>query len=267
MSVVEFTHNGRHIEAAWHGPAADRAPTLVMLHEGLGCVATWKDFPRDLARRTGCGVLAYSRPGYGRSDPVALPRPPSYMHDEAAEVLPAVLDQAKIRKAVLVGHSDGASIAAIYAGGRQDFRIRGLVLMAPHFFVEDVGLRAIAASRVAYETGSLRARLARYHQNVDATFRGWNDAWLDPAFRSWRIDDHVAHIRVPILIVQGKADEYGTVAQIELAEREAYCPVEVAMLDGCGHSPHLDQQEATLDAIAAFVHRLLCLHEGLIPAA
>ncbi|HLN09436.1 MAG TPA: alpha/beta hydrolase [Xanthobacteraceae bacterium] len=266
MPEIGFCVGGKHIEAAWCGPAPERAPTLVLLHEGLGCVATWKTFPQRLAERTGCGVLAYSRPGYGRSDPTPLPWRPSYMHDEALNVLPAVLDQAKVRKAVLIGHSDGASIAAILAGSRQDSRIRGLVLMAPHFFVEDMGLRAIAAAKTAYETGPLRARLARYHQHVDVAFRGWNGAWLDPAFRAWRIDNCLAHIRVPILIIQGESDEYGTIAQIRLAEDEAYCPVEVAMLPDCRHSPYLDQPDATLAAVAEFVHRLLAVHEGLMPA-
>jgi pimeloyl-ACP methyl ester carboxylesterase len=261
-----FTADGKHIEAAWHGPAPDRAPTLVLLHEGLGCVATWKDFPKLLAERTGYGVLAYSRPGYGKSDPAPLPWRPSYMHDEANNVLPAVLDQAKVGRAILIGHSDGASIATIMAGSRQDFRIRGLVLMAPHFFVEDMGLRAIAAAKAAYQEGSLKSRLARYHDHVDVAFGGWCGAWLDPAFRAWRINDCVAHIRVPILIIQGEDDEYGTIAQVRLAEDEAYCPVEVALLADCRHSPHLDQPAATLDAVAEFVHRLLAVHEGLMPA-
>jgi pimeloyl-ACP methyl ester carboxylesterase len=267
MPATGFSVGGRHIEAAWHGPGPDHAPTLVLLHEGLGCVAMWKDFPERLAARTGCGVLAYSRPGYGKSDPIPLPWGPGYMHDHALNVLPAVLDQAKVRKTVLIGHSDGASIAAVLAGSRQDFRIRGLVLMAPHFFVEDMGLRAIAAARTAYETGTLRARLARYHDHVDVAFRGWNGAWLDPAFRAWRIDDCVAHIRVPILIIQGEGDEYGTIAQVRLAEDEAYCPVDAVTLPDCRHSPHLDQPAATLEAVAEFVHRLLAVHEGLMPVA
>jgi alpha-beta hydrolase superfamily lysophospholipase len=168
-----------------------------------------------------------------------------------------------IKKTILVGHSDGASIATIYAGGRQDFRVRGLVLLAPHFFVEEISIESIAAAKVAYETGDLRARLARHHgDNVDVAFRGWNDAWLDPGFRNWRIDDAVAHVRVPILIVQGKDDQYGTLAQVRLAETDAYCPVETAILDQCGHSPQIDRPEATLEAISEFVHRVLALHEG-----
>jgi pimeloyl-ACP methyl ester carboxylesterase len=266
--TLDVQVNGLRIEAAWHGPRPDHAPTLVLLHEGLGCVSMWRDFPEKLARHTGYGVLVYSRPGYGKSDPVPLPRPLDYMHREAFDVLPQVLDQAGVKKTILVGHSDGASIATIYAGGRQDFRVRGLVLLAPHFFVEDISIKSIAEAKVAYETGDLRARLARHHGgNVDVAFRGWNDAWLDPEFRNWRIDDAVAHVRVPILIVQGKDDQYGTLAQVRLAESDAYCPVETAILDRCGHSPQNDQPEAALEAIGEFVHRVLAIHEGLQPAA
>jgi pimeloyl-ACP methyl ester carboxylesterase len=256
---------GRTIEVLQHGPGPDQTATLVLLHEGLGCAASWKDFPRRLAARTGYGVLTYSRPGYGNSDPVELPRPSTYMHQEA-EVLAALLNELGIGKAILIGHSDGASIATIYAGSRQDYRIRGLVLMAPHFFVEDVGLRAIAAAKTAYLSGALRQRLAKYHGlNVDVAFWGWNQAWLDPAFRRWRIDDHLAFIRVPILLVQGTRDEYGTRAQIETAEQETYCPLEVIMVEGGGHAPHADRPDAILEAIADFVHRVLELHEGLVP--
>ncbi len=265
---MDFTLNidGKHIEAVWHGPSADRAPTLVLLHEGLGCVGMWRDFPRLLAEHTGLGVLAYSRFGYGKSDPVKLPRPLSYMHDEALQVLPRVLDAAKIEKAILVGHSDGASIAAIYAGSEQDFRVRGLVLMAPHFFVEDISIRSIEAAKVAYDKGDLRQRLVKYHgDNVDVAFRGWNDAWLDPGFRSWRIDDAVAHVRVPMLLIQGQNDEYGTTAQLELAQADSYCPVETLLLKYCRHSPHIDQPEATLRAIGEFSRHILSFHEGLLP--
>jgi pimeloyl-ACP methyl ester carboxylesterase len=264
----DIVADGRRIEWARFGPPPDKAPTLVLLHEGLGCLALWRDFPPKLAERSGYGVLAWSRPGYGNSDPVPLPRPLSYMHDEALHVLPQVLDQAEVRKAILIGHSDGASIAAIYAGGRQDLRVRGLVLMAPHFFVEDVTLDSIAAAKIAYECGDLRARLARYHgANVDVAFRGWNDAWLDPRFREWRIDEYLAHIRVPVLIIEGLEDEYGTLEQVRLAQREAHCPVEVMVLERCGHSPHVDQPDATLDGIAAFVRQVLEVHEGILPAA
>jgi pimeloyl-ACP methyl ester carboxylesterase len=267
-AALDIVVDGRRIEAVLHGAAPDRAPTLVLLHEGLGCVAMWRDFPQKLAARTGYGVLAFSRPGYGKSDPALLPRPLSYMHDDAFQLLPQVLDRAGVKKTILIGHSDGASIATIYAGGRQDFRVRGLVLMAPHFFVEDISIKSIAAAKEAYDKGDLRERLKRYHgENVDVAFRGWNNVWLDPGFRAWRIDEYVAHVRVPILIVQGRNDQYGTLAQLELAERDAYSPVDTLILDRCGHSPHIDQPEATLEAIAEFVHRVLAIHEGLAPAA
>jgi pimeloyl-ACP methyl ester carboxylesterase len=256
--------DGVRIEAEIYGPTPEHAPTLVLLHEGLGCVAMWRDFPRLLAERTGYGVLVYSRAGYGRSDPVRLPRPLTYMHDEALRVLPAVLDQTGINKCILVGHSDGASIASIYAGSRQDFRIRGLVLMAPHFFVEEATIRAIAAAKRAFETTDLRARLEKYHGlNVDVAFWGWNAAWLDPGFRSWRIDDYLAYIRVPMLIIQGADDQYGTPAQVTAADAATYCPLEILMLDRCGHAPHVDQPKATMGAIAEFVARILAFHEGL----
>jgi pimeloyl-ACP methyl ester carboxylesterase len=260
--------DGRRIETAWHGPPPDRAPTLVLLHEGLGCVAMWRDFPAALAERTGYGVLVYSRPGYGGSDAVPRPRALRYMDDEAFAVLPGVLDQAAIRKTVLVGHSDGASIATIYAGGRQDFRVRGLVLMAPHFFVEDLSIRSIIEAKQAFEHGDLRARLTRYHgDNVDTAFYTWNAAWLDPGSRDWRLDDRLAHIRVPVLIVQGADDQYGTVDQIAVAKQETYCPTDALVLQGCRHSPHFDQPEATLSAVADFAHRVLTVHEGFAPAA
>jgi pimeloyl-ACP methyl ester carboxylesterase len=265
---MSITVNGARIEAEWHGPRPDEAPTLVLLHEGLGCVAMWRDFPRALSRRTGYGVLVYSRPGYGRSDPLPRPRALSYMDREAFDILPAVLDQAGVRKTILVGHSDGASIATIYAGGRQDFRVRGLVLMAPHFFVEDLSIRSIVAAKEAYERGDLRERLARYHGlNVDTAFTVWNAAWLDEGSRDWRLDERLGHVRVPILIVQGLDDQYGTVAQLALTEQETYCPVETLVLEGCRHSPHLDQPEATLSAVAEFAYQVLTVHEGLEPAA
>jgi pimeloyl-ACP methyl ester carboxylesterase len=259
--------DGRRIETAWHGPRPEHAPTLVLLHEGLGCVAMWREFPERLAERTGYGVLVYSRPGYGQSDPVPLPRPLSYMHDEAFDVLPQMLDQAGVRKTVLVGHSDGASIAAIYAGGRQDFRVRGLALLAPHFFVEEMGLRSIERAKRAFETGDLRARLARYHKDVDVAFWGWNRAWLDPGFRTWDIQEYLTTIRVPVLIVQGEDDEYGTPSQLEAARSETYCPVETLLVRNCRHAPQFDQPETTLTVVAEFANRILTQHEGLAPAA
>ena len=245
---------GQHsLEYRFIGPRPDRAPTIVMLHEGLGCAGLWGDFPERLQRATGAGVFVYSRAGYGRSSPVALPRPLSYMHDEARDVLPALLDSIGFRRGILLGHSDGASIAAIYAGTHQDHRLGGLVLIAPHFFTEDSGIASIVEAKTAYETTDLKQKLARWHTDPDNAFYGWNGAWLDPDFRKWDITGELAYIRVPTLIVQGEADQYGTVKQIETAERECYCPVEVALLNGAKHSPQREQPEATLAAIADFV--------------
>ncbi|MGH6683858.1 MAG: alpha/beta fold hydrolase [Pseudolabrys sp.] len=239
------------------GPRPDAAPTLLLLHEGLGCVGLWGDFPEKLQAATGAGVFIYSRAGYGKSSLVKLPRPLSYMHNEARETLPRLLDEIGFRRGLLIGHSDGASIAAIYAGSHQDHRVCGLTLVAPHFFTEDAGIASIVEARKAYEAGDLRARLSRWHVDVDNAFKGWNGAWLDPGFRQWDITEFLAYIRVPVLIVQGEEDQYGTVKQIQTAEQECYCPVEVALLPGAKHSPQREAPEATLKAISEFVARAL----------
>jgi pimeloyl-ACP methyl ester carboxylesterase len=250
------------------GPAPDSAPTLVLLHEGLGSVGLWGDFPDRLAQATGTGVFVYSRQGYGASSPVPLPRPLTYMNPEALDVLPRVLERIGFRRGLLVGHSDGASIAALYAGGVQDHRIRGLSLIAPHFVVEDLSIASIAQAKVAYETGDLRQKLARWHKDVDGAFRGWNDAWLHPDFRNWDISESLAYIRVPVQIVQGEADQYGTMRQIAIAEEECYCPVDVTILPGVGHSPHREAPDAALRAIADFADRILKTHgEGDVDRA
>ena len=253
----EITLDGRRLETAWWGPGPEAAPTILLLHEGLGCVALWRDFPAALAAATGCGVMAYSRFGYGGSDSVPLPRPLAYMHDEAREVLPRVLDAAGVRRCILLGHSDGGSIAAIYAGSRQDFRVAGLALLAPHVFVERVSLDALAEARRRWEARELRDRLARHHRDPEAAFLGWNGAWLDPGFpRVFDLQPEIAHIRVPVLVVQGEADPYGTVEQVRVLEREAYCPVEPLLLPRVGHAPHLEVPGAVLDAVRDIADRL-----------
>jgi pimeloyl-ACP methyl ester carboxylesterase len=258
---------GQRLEYRMIGPRPHDAPTLVLLHEGLGCVAMWGDFPDKLAQETGAGVFVYSRAGYGRSSPARLPRPVSYMHEEALTVLPALLSMIGFRRGLLVGHSDGASIATVYSGNIEDHRVRGLVLIAPHFFTEDSGIAAIAEAGEAYANTDLRARLARYHADVDNAFRGWNDVWLDRAFRKWDITEELAYIRVPILIVQGEVDQYGTPRQIAVAREECYCPVEVTLLPAVQHSPHREAPEAALAAVADFVDRLLRdHHEGDLAA-
>jgi pimeloyl-ACP methyl ester carboxylesterase len=235
------------------GPMPDAAPTIVMLHEGLGSVGLWGDFPDKLAVATGSGVFVYSRAGYGASSPVPLPRPLDYMHTEALEVLPRILEAIGFRRGLLLGHSDGASIAAIYAGGVQDHRIRAVAMLAPHFVVEDVSVRSIAAIRTAYEQDGLKARLRRWHRDVDNAFYGWNGAWLDPKFREWDISSCLAYIRVPVLIVQGADDQYGTLRQVEIAQEECYCPVEVEVIPGAAHSPYREAPEATLKTVADFI--------------
>jgi pimeloyl-ACP methyl ester carboxylesterase len=232
----------------------------VLLHEGLGCAGLWGDFTEKLAAATRCGVFAYSRAGYGQSSPVKLPRPLAYMHEEARETLPRLLETIGFKNGLLIGHSDGASIATIYAGSHQDHRVGGLVLIAPHFFTEDSGIASIAEARKAFETTDLRQKLARWHADPDNAFKGWNDAWLNPEFRKWDIVEELAYIRVPILIVQGGDDQYGTVNQIEVAQEECYCPVEVALLPGARHSPQREAPEKTLAAISDFVNRVLWDH-------
>lgn len=244
------------------GPAPDAAPCMVMLHEGLGSSGLWGDFPDKLHAATGYGVFAYSRAGYGNSTPVRLPRPLDYMHREADEVLPMVLDAIGFRRGLLLGHSDGASIAAIYTGSRGDHRVRGVVMIAPHFVVEDVSVTSIAAIRTAYETSELKAKLARWHKDVDNAFYGWNGAWLDPGFRNWDISECLAYIRVPVAVIQGEGDQYGTMRQVAIAREECYCPVEVTILPGAGHSPHRDATGPTLNAIADFSSSIVRIDGG-----
>lgn len=246
--------DGVRLEARWLGPAPEAAPTIVLLHEGLGSVSMWKDFPERLAEATGYGVLVYSRQGYGASDPVSLPRPLEYMHTEALDVLPRVLDEAGIRQCFLLGHSDGASIALINAGGVPDPRVIGLVVMAPHVLTESFSLESIARAREAFVQGGLRKGLERHHgSNVDGAFWGWNGAWLDPGFGDWNIEEYLPHIAQPVLQIQGHDDEYGTDVHFRSIERHVSGPVTSLWLQGCGHSPHRDQPEATVAAIRDFL--------------
>ncbi|MEO8165812.1 MAG: alpha/beta hydrolase [Betaproteobacteria bacterium] len=233
-------------------PVAD-SPDLVFLHEGLGSLALWKTFPAQIVAATGCPALVYSRYGYGKSDQLTAARAVDYMHREALEVLPEVLDQLGIDAPILIGHSDGASIALIHAGagGRP---VRGVVAMAPHVFVEDVTVESIAEARTAFQTTDLAQRLGRYHDDVASTFAGWNDIWLHPKFRSWNIEAYLPKIVVPVLVIQGEDDQYGTAAQVEAIARQVSGPVETLMLSDCAHAPHQSmQKDAAVAAIAAFV--------------
>jgi pimeloyl-ACP methyl ester carboxylesterase len=255
-----LTIGASELEYRWIGPAPESAPTIVMLHEGLGSAGLWGDFPDKLQAATGAGVFAYSRAGYGASTPVKLPRPIDYMHIEALDVLPKVLETIGFRRGLLVGHSDGASIAAIYAGSHQDHRVEGIALIAPHFIVEDISVASIAEIKTAYETTSLKEKLARWHKDVDNAFYGWNGVWLDPAFRNWDISEVLAYIRVPIAILQGVDDVYGTMRQVEIAQQECYCPVDVTVIPGAGHQPHREAPGPTLDAITEFANAVLRVH-------
>ena len=244
------------------GPSPEQAPTLIMLHEGLGCVELWRDFPQKLASETGFGVFVYSRAGHGKSDSCELPRPVDYMSVEAEQILPQVLDQIGFQRGVLLGHSDGASIASIYTGFRQDHRVRGLILIAPHFFTEDTGLEEIAQIRDEYETTDLRARMGKYHRDPDNAFRGWNDAWLDPEFKEWNIADAIDYFRIPVLAIQGTNDPYGTLAQIEEIEQRIYSPLDTEIIDGCEHAPHIEEPARTLSSIASYLERLQQIEAG-----
>jgi pimeloyl-ACP methyl ester carboxylesterase len=244
------TVDGKRLETLLY-PAAGSKPTIVMLHEGLGSVAMWKDFPQSIADATGCGVLVYSRYGHGKSERLAERRPVDFMHHEAKVVLPELLRQFEIRQPILLGHSDGASIALIYAGTCPE-HVRGLVLEAPHVFVEDFGLRSTRAIRTLYESSDLPQRLGRYHDHVDEMFRGWNDIWLDPRFRDWNIEEYLPPIVCPVLVIQGEDDEYGTVAHMETIQSQGPRS-QTLILPRCGHSPHRDQRDLTLEAILKFV--------------
>lgn len=255
MDFLEI--DGTRLECRWAGPRPEQAPTLVFLHEGLGSVSTWRDVPDALAAATGCGALVYSRAGYGRSDAVALPRPVRFMHDEA-DTLARVVERAGLREVVLVGHSDGASIALIAAGRRAIPGLRALVLEAPHVFAEPCGLESIARIAEAYRTTDLRARLQRHHgANVDTAFRGWNDVWLHPDFRAWNIEALLPGMRVPALVVQGERDEYGSWAHVDAIVRRSGAPVRTLAVPDCGHAPHAERRDAVLGAMAAFIREVL----------
>ena len=233
-------------------PAAAGRPALVFLHEGLGSLALWKNFPADVVAATGCPALVYSRYGYGKSDRLLGARGVDYMHREALDVLPEVLERSGIAAPVLIGHSDGASIALIHAGAGK-WPVRGIVAMAPHVFVEDITVQSIAQAKVSFETTDLPAKLGRYHDNVASTFWGWNDIWLHPDFLRWNIESYLPAVTCPVLLIQGEGDQYGSGAQVEAIARQVSGRSHVRMLADCAHSPHVDRKDATVAEIADFV--------------
>jgi pimeloyl-ACP methyl ester carboxylesterase len=255
MALASLTVAGAplRIEYEWVGSAAGEAPVMVFLHEGLGSVAMWRDFPARLCEATGVRGLVYSRPGYGRSTPRGPQErwAPDFMHRQAREVLPALLAQLDVERPWLLGHSDGGSIALLYAAAFPQ-ALRGAIVLAPHILVEEISVTSIRKAREAYLQTDLRQRLARYHDDPDSAFFGWNDIWLAPAFRDWSIEAELAAIRCPLLAIQGLGDEYGTLEQVRGIARRVP-QTELLELPHCGHSPHKDQPQAVIEAVTQFV--------------
>ncbi len=243
------------LDAAWLGAAPSQAPSWVLLHDGLGSLGLWREFPRALGRATGWGVLVYSRLGHGRSDPCRLPRPTTFMHDEATGVLPLVLRAWGVERHVLLGHSDGGSIALIHAAVTPQPGLLGVATEAAHVFCEDATVSAIDRATKEFDAGDLRSRLARHHgANVDVCFRGWAEAWLHPDFRAWDLRALLPRVGVPVLALQGAADDYGTPAQ--LSAIGCLTGAETVLMPACGHTPHRDRPQEVLDALARFARSL-----------
>jgi pimeloyl-ACP methyl ester carboxylesterase len=254
MNALELTVCGHRLEVL-RIPGRDRTATeLVLLHEGLGSVMHWRDFPLRLASATGCPVTVYSRYGSGKSDLLTGPQPATYMHDEALQSLPDLLTQLNIKNPILLGHSDGGSIALIHAGVHN--HVRGLILFAPHVFVEDLSIASIAKAKIDFITTDLSEKLSCYHRDAARTFWGWNNIWLHPDFRSWNIEEYLPRIQCPILAIQGVDDEYGTMGQVQAIARQSGGLVEILSLANCRHSPHRDQPEVVLQAITNFVSKI-----------
>ena len=253
FAEIKWRDKDLKMEYQWVGARRSAHPVVVFLHEGLGSLALWKDFPEKFCLDHGLTGLVFSRYGYGRSTPRPLDErwPPSFMHEQAHQVLPAFFAQLGIARPWLFGHSDGASIALLYAA-RFPEKLSGIVVAAPHILVEDITIDNIRAAREAYLAQDLRSRLGRYHASADSAFWGWNDVWLDPAFRSWNIEDDLAAITCPVLAIQGEDDEYGTLEQIYGIQRKIPA-TRIVVLPRCGHSPHRDQAEALSQEAAHFI--------------
>ena len=251
--------NGRELEYVWLGPPPNQNATLVFLHEGLGSIAQWRDLPQQLVTATGCSALIYNRASYGGSDPMPAPWPRTFMHDHAREELPALLDALAVRQTILIGHSDGASIAIIYAGGESaNEQLAGIAVMAPHVFVEELGLSSIRQARDAFNNGDLRTRLQRYHKdNTINVFDGWNDAGLREDFVDWNIEEFLPRVTTPMMVIQGEDDQYGTLRQVKTICASVSGPVTPLILQNCRHSPHRDQPEKVIVGLADFVDRVL----------
>lgn len=253
MNKQIVTINGKTLELV-HEKVDSNRPTLVFLHEGLGCIRLWREFPAQVRAAGGYNLLLYNRAGYGHSEPADLPRPLNYLHQEALQVLPELLRTLHIGQHILIGHSDGGSIALLYAGSEcQVPGLLGLVTIAAHVFNEEICIRSLEAARQAYLTTNLRQKLARYHQVVDNAFWGWNDTWLREDFRSWNIEDCLPAIHVPTLALQGAGDQYGSPAQLEAIVTGIGSLAQSQLLPGCRHAPHLEQPALTLAYIHEFI--------------
>jgi len=248
---------GRSLAYEWIGQGQNGKPALVFLHEGLGSIRRWRDFPEKLSEATGCRALVYDRYGYGQSEILQEERRTvRFMHDEALVSLPDLLSALGVKNPILIGHSDGASIALIHAGAGH--AVRGVAAMAPHVFIEPLCLGSIDKAKESFENTDLAARLGRYHRDARKTFYGWADVWLDPEFKGWDIrEDYLPGVRCPVLAIQGHDDEYGTMAQLDEIERRVSGPCELLKLERCGHAPFRDQPEKVLSKTSDFVRQLL----------
>jgi pimeloyl-ACP methyl ester carboxylesterase len=268
-----FTVQGKKLEVQRLTSNDRGKPTIVFLHEGLGSVSAWRDFPAKIVERTGCSAVVYSRYGYGNSEPLSEPRNSHYLHDEALHALPELLTKLSIENPILLGHSDGASIALIFAGANSaganrveakgsgangnragaSRRVRGLIVIAPHVFVEHASVTGVAATKVAFETTDFAEKLAKHHRDTASAFLGWSNIVLNPDFHSWNIEEYVSRITCPVLAVQGVEDEYATLAHLDAISRLVPATVERLHLSNCGHSPHREQPEELLNAVAGFI--------------
>ncbi len=247
---------GKRLEYQRFGSAVAGRPTLVFLHEGLGSLGQWRDFPEQVSSETGCSSLVYSRAGYGHSDSANLPLSIDFMHDEALQVLPQFLTKLREQNVILIGHSDGGSIALIFAAN-PTVSVRALILLSPHVFVEEITVRSIAEAKSDYLQGGLKRRLAKHHPRTDETFLGWANIWLDPKFRSWNIENVLPKIEIPSLVIQGEEDRFGSLRQVEAIQNGCTGPVETFLIPGCGHRPHIENPLETLHRVVEFIHHNL----------
>ena len=256
--------DGKTLETRYIAPEGEHRPTIVLLHEALGSLSLWKDFPERLAHYTGCGVLAYSRYGHGKSQRLKEKRDIGYIHHEGEVVLPELLDKFHLEKPILLGHSDGGSIALTYAGAHPG-KVSGLILEAPHVFVEDITVTGVLQAGAQYQAG-LRNKLSRHHQDTDGIFHAWHDLWSDPQFRKWSIESHLPAISCPMLLIQGEHDGYGTIAQLQRIQQQV-SQTEICILPGCGHSPHREVTVVVLARIMEFMAGTHQMWHGLPWAA